>query len=101
MVNNIYNNVIARHIYTGKFFVNPVVTPSPAAQLKLDVLQNQYNWQVGFNDDIYNAYEMEAGRTKSISDPTAKREKWLRERFSNSEKIIERARDLSSVVIGY
>jgi hypothetical protein len=97
MVNNIYNNVIARHIYDGKFFVNPVVTPLPATQRKIDVLRSQYNWQVGFNDDIYNAYEMSAGRSKDTSDPNAQREKWLRERFSNSEKIIKRARELSSV----
>jgi hypothetical protein len=95
MVNNVYNNVIARHIYNGKFFINPVVAPTPAAQQKLDLLKNEYNWQVGFNDEIYNAYNSDAGRSRSISDPNARREQWLRERFSNSEKIIERAKAVS------
>jgi hypothetical protein len=99
MVDNIYKNVVARHIYDGKFFVNPVVTPSPATQQKIDVLKNKYNWLVGFNDEIYNAYDetLSSGRVKSVSGPDAKREQWLRERFSNSAKIIKRAAVLSSV----
>jgi hypothetical protein len=97
MVNNVYNNVLARHIYNGKFFINPVVTPSPTTQQKLDVLKNQYNWQVGFNDEIYNAYNSDAGRSRSISDPTARREQWLRQRFVNSSRIIERAKMVSSL----
>jgi hypothetical protein len=97
MVANIYNNVITRHIYNGKFFVNPVVAPMAATQQKIDVLKNEYNWQVGFNDDIYNAHSSEAGRSTSTSDESTRREQWLRERFSNSEKIIERARVALSV----
>ncbi len=97
MVNNIYNNTIARQIYNGKFFVNPVVTPAPETQQKLDILKNEYNWQVGFNDDIYNAYSFAAGRNRSLSDPNARREQWLRERFSNSEQIIERAKEASLI----
>jgi hypothetical protein len=91
MVNNIYNNVVNRKIYNGKFFINPVVAPAPQTQQKIDVLKNQYNWRVGFNDEIYDAYSSASGRSRSTSDPDAKREQWLRERFSNSEQIIKRA----------
>jgi hypothetical protein len=97
MVNNIYNNTLARHIYNGKFFVNPVVTPTSMTQQKIDILKSEYNWQVGFNDEIYNAYNSDAGRSRSISDPNERREQWLRERFSNSEKIIQRANGALSV----
>jgi hypothetical protein len=95
MVNNIYTNTITRKIYNGKFFVNPVVTPNAATQQKIDVLKNEYNWAVGFNDEIYNAYEFDAGRVKTESnDSNARREKWLRERFSNSDQIIRRAHEV-------
>jgi hypothetical protein len=94
MVNNVYNNTIARNIYNGKFFVNPVVAPSAATQQKIDILKNAYNWTVGFNDEIYNAYDMTSGRTKIVSDKNSKREQWLRERFSNSENIIKRAHEV-------
>ena len=91
MVNNVYNNTVHRAIYNGKFFVNPVVTPSPGTQQKLDILTSKYNWQVGFNDDIYNAYDSESARSKTVTDSDAKREQWIRERFTNSEQIIKRA----------
>lgn len=92
MVNNIYKNTVKRNIYNGQFFVNPVVTPAPETQLKLDVLQNEYNWEVRFNDEIYN-YNWEAGRTKLNVD--ARRENWIRDRFSNSEHILQTARMVS------
>jgi hypothetical protein len=94
MVNNIYSNTVTRHIYNGKFFVNPVVTPNSITQQKIDILKNEYNWQVGFNDEIYNAYDDVAGRSRALSNVDSRREKWLRERFSNSEQIIQRAKDL-------
>jgi hypothetical protein len=97
MVNNIYNNAIARNIHDGKFFINPVVAPWPETQQKLDALESQYNWRVGFNEEIYEAYEDDssvAGRSRTTSDPDTQREQWLRERFSNSEQIIKRAHEV-------
>lgn len=95
-VDNIYNNTKIRKIYNGKFFVNPVVAPTAATQQKIDILKNQYNWTVGFNDEIYNAYDLAAGRSSVTSDEDSRREQWLRERFSNSEQIIKRGRVASS-----
>jgi hypothetical protein len=97
MVNNIYNNVLNRNISNGQFFVYPVVAPAPETQQKLDVLTNDYNWQVGFNNEIYNTFSSEAGRSSSASDSYLSREKWLRDRFSNGQQIIERAPVTSSV----
>lgn len=97
MVSNIYKNAINKSIYNGKFFVNPVVKPSSATQQKLDILTSQYNWRVGFNDDIYNAYDdVTSGRMKAISDSDSRREQWLRDRFSHSEQIIERGSVVAS-----
>jgi hypothetical protein len=92
MLSNIYNNVVARQIYNGTFLVNPVVAPSAETQQKIDILKNQYNWRVSFNDDIYIDYGINAGRSATSSDPNAAREQWLRERFSNSEQIIQRGK---------
>ena len=89
--NNIHANAVARNITDGKFFVNPVVAPDAATQLKLDALTDDYGWQVGFNDDIYYAYES-ARSARAASDVDARREQWLREKFSNSDQIIERGR---------
>lgn len=98
MFNNVYANAVKKGIYNGRFFVNPVVTPSPETQKKIDVLVNQYNWQVGFNDEIYNAYDdSDTGGRRSAPDSDAKREQWLRDRFSNAQKIIERAHVFSSL----
>lgn len=96
-VDNIHGNAVARNITDGKFFVNPVVSPAPETQEKLDVLTGDQNWQVGFNDDIYNAYESDAARGRMASDADERRDQWLRERFSNSQQIIERGRVFSSV----
>ncbi len=78
LVDNIYNNAIKRDIHDGNFFVNPVEAPSAETQQKLDILQNDYNWGVGLNDQIY----FESGRTKQ--DLKGRREKWLRNQFPNS-----------------
>jgi hypothetical protein len=93
MVNNIYNNVLNRQISNGQFFVYPVVAPAPETQLKIDVLTNEYNWQVGFNNEIYGAFSSEAASSRIASDlnANASREQWLRGRFSNGQQIIERA----------
>lgn len=93
MVSNVYYNTVQKQIYNGKFFVNPVVEPSAATQQKLDILENVYQWQVGFNDEIYEAYNDEFGRRKTTSDPESRREQWLREKYKNSESIILRARE--------
>lgn len=104
MVNNIYNNVLNRQITYGQFFVNPVVTPAPETQQKIDVLRNEYNWQVGFNEDIYNAFSSEAKISTSTSARISRstsanenREQWLRARFSNAEQIIEKAHDIPAM----
>lgn len=95
-VNNIHANAVARNITDGKFFVNPVESPNAATQAKLDILVNTYDWQVGFNDDIYNAWGRAAAGRKS-SDLDSRREQWLRERFSNSDQIIESGRAAATV----
>lgn len=87
-VDNIYNNTKIRKIYNGQFFVNPVVTPTAATQQKIDLLKNQYNWTVGFNDEIYEASDA-FGRKSVTSDTDSRREQWLRERFSDAERIIK------------
>src|SRR3546814_8526139 len=71
-VDNIYENSTRRAIYGGKFFVYPVETPSSAAQLKLDMLQNDYNWDVRLDGHIWDDY-YEGARTKPELD--ARREK--------------------------
>lgn len=83
LVTNIHNNTAHRNISDGKFFVNPVGTWSTETQEKLDELQNEYNWQVRFNDDIYNYYE--EGRAKSNAIEVS-RENWLRTKFPNKRK---------------
>jgi hypothetical protein len=90
MVANIYNNVIKRNIYNGKFFVNPVATIAPKTQQKLDVLENKYNWDIRFNDEIYNEYDSEAGRMRT--DLEARRENWLRDKFPNSQRRSQNAK---------
>lgn len=87
-VDNIYNNSIQRAIYGGKFFVYPVETPSPGTQLKLDVLQNDYNWDIRLDGDIWDDYS-EVARSKPDLD--ARRENWLRDRFPNLRKASRKA----------
>ena len=87
-VDNIYNNTTRRSIYDGKFFVYPVETPSPEAQRKLDILQNQYNWDVRLDGNIWDYSE--AGRTKQ--DLNTRRENWLREKFPNSKHLLRSAK---------
>jgi len=87
-VDNIYENSTRRAIYGGKFFVYPVETPSSAAQLKLDMLQNDYNWDVRLDGNIWDDYS-EGARTKPDLD--ARRENWLRERFPDHAKTLRNA----------
>jgi hypothetical protein len=82
IVDNIYNNTTQRNIYDGKFFVYPVDAPSPETQQKLDILQNKYNWDVRLDGNIWDDFS-EAGRTKQDLD--ARRENWLRDKFSKSK----------------
>ena len=90
LVNNIYSNTVNRGINNGKFFVNPVVMPSADAQQKIEILENEYSWAAGFNDEIYEAYGAHASG-RSASDTDARREEWLRMRFPNAQQIIDRA----------
>lgn len=87
-VDNIYNNTTERSIYDGKFFVYPVQTPSPEVQQKLDILQNQYNWDVRLDGNIWDFSE--AGRTKQ--DLNARRENWLREKSPKSKHLSRSAK---------
>jgi hypothetical protein len=80
MVDNIYDNVMNRYIYGGIFAVNPVEAPSPETQRKLDFLQNSYDWDIRFNDAIYEE-DAEAGRIKRDSE--TRRENWVRNKFPN------------------
>ena len=89
LVDNIYNNATLRDIYDGRFFVYPVVAPSPETQQKLDILQNQYNWDVRLNGDIYED-EFEAGRVKQ--DLTSRRTNWLRHKFPDSKHLLRSAK---------
>jgi hypothetical protein len=93
IVNNIYNNTVKRHIYNGQFFINPVLTVAPETQQKLNVLENEYNWDIRFNDEIY-AEDWEAGRSRS-NNADARRENWLRDRFPNSKHTLQNARVFS------
>ena len=91
LFSNIYDNAITRQIYGGQFLLNPVVAPLPATQEKIDILISEYNWQVAFNDDIWGVYNSEFARSSSTQDSNEHREQWLRERFSDSKRIIQRA----------
>lgn len=82
LVDNIYNNARQRRIYDGKFFVYPVDTPSPEAQQKLDILQNDYNWDVRLDGNIWDYSEF--GRARQDLD--ARRENWLRLKFTDSKR---------------
>lgn len=75
-VDNIYNNTTRRAIYGGKFFVYPVAAPLPETQVKLDILQNDYNWDVRLDGNIWD-FNSEAGRSKQDLD--ARLERWLRD----------------------
>ena len=82
-VDNIYNNTTRRSIYGGTFYVYPVETPSSETQRKLDILQNEYNWDVRLDGNIWEDYS-EFGRTKQDLD--ARRENWLRQKFPDSKR---------------
>ncbi|HEY0743013.1 MAG TPA: hypothetical protein VGD40_16200 [Chryseosolibacter sp.] len=78
MVQNIYDNSIARQIYDGRFIVTPVDAPNASTQRMLDELQNYYGWRIGLNtDEIYDFESIESGRTKMTREVS--RETWLRE----------------------
>jgi hypothetical protein len=83
-VSNIYNNVAQRGIYDGRFVVNPVEEPSPETQQMLDILQNDYRWDVRINGEPYEDYA-DAGRTKNSLD--VRRENWLQHKFHKRERI--------------
>jgi hypothetical protein len=83
-VDNIYNNTTRRNIYDGKFFVYPIDAPSAETQRKLDILQNEYHWDVRFDGNIWDD-NFEAGRTKQ--DLNARRENWLRGKFPDYKRI--------------
>jgi hypothetical protein len=87
LVDNIYNNTTQRDIYDGKFFVYPIDTPSPETQQKLDILQNEYNWDVRLDGNIW---DFDGGRTKQ--DVNARRENWLRQKFPNSKHLSRSAK---------
>ena len=95
MVDNIYNNAVADQIFDGKFYVNPVVAPAPETQAKLDVLETEFNWDVRFNDEIYDGFSSESGRVSATAGLEGRREKWIRERFSNSQAIIKAGKAVS------
>lgn len=84
-VDNIYNNATRRSIYEGKFFVYPVEAPSLETQQKLDILQNEYNWEVELSEDLYDD-SFEAGRSKH--DLQSSRAKWLRTKFPDSKHLL-------------
>lgn len=88
-VDNIYNNATQRSIYDGRFFVYPVDTPLPETQQKLDILQNEYNWDVELYGEIYQD-DSEVGRTKQ--DLKASRENWLRQKFPRSKHLLRSAK---------
>jgi hypothetical protein len=93
LFNNIYSNAVNRGIHNGQFLIYPVVAPALATQAKIDILEADYDWIVQLND----IYSLDAGRSRGTADLDARREQWLRQRFSNSEEIIERAPATSSV----
>lgn len=80
-VNNIYTNTTRRSIYGGYFYIYPVEHPSPETQRKLDILKNDYQWEVGLQNDA-------EARTKL--DWHASRDNWLREKFPNSKRLARR-----------
>lgn len=82
LVDNIYNNVVRRRIYDGNFFVYPVEPPSPEAQQKLDILQDEYNWDVRLDGNIWD--DSEFGRARQDLD--ARRENWLQLKFPDNKR---------------
>lgn len=88
LVDNIYNNVLRRGIHDGKFFVYPVDVPSPEAQQKLSILQNEYNWDVRLDGNIWD--DSEFGRARQDLD--ARRENWLQLKFPDNKRISRRAK---------
>jgi hypothetical protein len=93
MFNNIYSNAVNRGIENGQFLIYPVVAPALATQAKIDILETDYHWIVQLND----LYSVDAARSRGTADLEARREQWLRQRFSDSQKIIERAPAISDV----
>jgi hypothetical protein len=86
MVSNIYNNTVNRQIYGGRFFINPVVTPAPETQQKLDILENQYNWDIRFNDERYTSrIFLKPADPDQLLQMRAERN-GFENRFSNHEK---------------
>lgn len=83
LVDNIYNNTTRRKIYEGKFLVYPVDAPSAETQRKLDILQNDYNWDVRLDGNIWEDGS-ESGRAKQDLD--ARRENWLRDKFPGKKR---------------
>ncbi|MGC1241614.1 MAG: hypothetical protein WA874_08500, partial [Chryseosolibacter sp.] len=89
LVDNIYNNATRRKIYEGDFFVYPVDAPSAETQRKLDILQNEYNWDVRLDENIWEDGST-SGRAKQ--DLNARRENWLRDKFPGSKRLSRSAK---------
>src|SRR5690606_37310306 len=89
MINNIYNNVVRRDITGGRFFVYPVDAWSPEAWQKIEILEDDYQWDVRLDGNIYDFSE--AGRARQ--DLEARREKWLREKFPGNKRVLRRAHE--------
>jgi hypothetical protein len=89
LVDNIYNNATRRDIYDGNFYVYPVETPSPGARQKLDILRDEYDWDVSLAGNIGEDYS-EVARAREDLD--ARRENWLRQKFSDGKQIRRKAK---------
>lgn len=88
-VDNIYNNVLHRSIYNGRFLVYPVVASTPETQDKLDALQHSYNWEIELDGELYEE-DSEGGRIRTNLE--ARRENWLRQKFPNNQRLKRNAK---------
>ena len=88
IVDNIYSNTTRRNIHGGSFLVYPVETPSPETEEKLNILRDQYGWEVGLDGNIWGE-GLEAGR--SGNDLEARRRNWLRQKFPDSKQLLRQA----------
>lgn len=89
MINNIYNNTVRRSIADGIFFVYPIDAWSPAAQEKMDILMNDYHWDVRL-DGIFWDYSAFGRSTQQDLD--ARRDRWLQEKFPGNKRLLRRAK---------
>ena len=89
-VDNIYNNTTQRSIYGGTFYVNVSEPPSSETQQKLDILQNDYNWDVTLEESVWDISGDGSEPARARQDLDARRENWLRHNFPDS-KLISRS----------